>query len=386
MSKLTFLLGNQSPCNSSGLTAVLAVNLLLFAKIRVSKYSKQQDVQFNFMVTIKDVAKVAGVSIATVSRVIHDGNQVGDACRARVKKVIAELGYRPNSNARALVSRSSNTLGVVTPKVSMPFFGSLATGVENGARESNYKALMSNSLYETKSELEAIESLRDHNCRSIVLHSEYADEKKLIALAGEIPGLVLINRYIPAISNRCVWLDNQTGARRATDYLLARGHRQFAVVTSIYQNRDPQYRLQGIREALEQAGLELHDAAIEESTSNIEGGEQAAKALLQKGVKFTALLAYNDMMAIGAMHALFDAGLRVPEDVSVIGFDDLIVSRSCRPRLTTVHYPVEEMANYATKLAIELAEKPELSVNRTHLFIPHLVERDSVADAPDSSA
>lgn len=334
------------------------------------------------MVTIKDVAKVAGVSIATVSRVIHDGHQVGEACRARVKKVIAELGYRPNSNARALVSKTTNTLGVVTPKLSMPFFGSLASGVEKGARENNYKLLMSNSLYETKSEQEAIDSLRDHNCQAIILHSEYSDEKTLLKLANEIPGLVLINRYMPALANRCVWLDNIAGARQATDYLLGRGHKNFAVITSIYQNGDPGFRLQGIRESLKTAGLQLAEAAIEESTANMEGGEQAVQALLDKGIKFTALLAYNDLMAIGAIHALFAAGLRVPEDVSVIGFDDLIVSRACRPRLTTMHYPVEEMASYATKLAIQLSDTSLEPEHRTHLFIPQLVERDSVADAP----
>ncbi|MDX3773431.1 LacI family DNA-binding transcriptional regulator [Chromatiaceae bacterium AAb-1] len=333
------------------------------------------------MVTIKDVAKVAGVSIATVSRVIHNGHQVGDACRARVKKVIEELGYRPNSNARALVSKTTNTLGVVTPKLSMPFFGSLASGAEKAARENNYKLLMSNSLYETRSEQEAIDSLRDHNCQAIILHSEYSDEKTLLKLAEEIPGLVLINRYIPSLAHRCVWLDNIAGARQSADYLLQKGHRTFAVVTSIYQNGDPGFRLQGIRESLKLAGLSLPESAVEESTANIEGGEQAVKALLAKGCKFTALLAYNDLMAIGAIHALFAAGLRVPEDVSVIGFDDLIVSRACRPQLTTMHYPVEEMASYAAQLAISLSDNSQKQQYRTHLFIPNLVERDSVATA-----
>ncbi|WP_438863468.1 LacI family DNA-binding transcriptional regulator [Neptunicella sp.] len=330
------------------------------------------------MATIKDVARVAGVSTATVSRVIHDGGQVGDACRARVKKVIAELGYRPNTNAQALVKKSANTIGVVTPKLSMSFFGSLACGVEKSARENNYKLLMSNSLYETKSELDAIESLRDHNCRAIILHSEYSDEKTLIKLAKDLPGLVLINRYIPQIANRCVWLDNVTGSRKATEHLLEKGHQQFAVITSIYQNRDPGSRVQGIKECLQDNGLVLPDQAIEEGTANIEGGEQAVKALLGKGHKFTALLAYNDLMAIGAMHALFDAGLRVPEDVSVIGFDDLSIARACRPRLTTVHYPIEEMASYATKLAIDLSDPNAKPTSNTHLFIPELVERNSV--------
>jgi LacI family transcriptional regulator len=101
-------------------------------------------------------------------------------------------------------------------------------------------------------------------------------------------------------------------------------------------------------------------------------------ALLAKNIRFTALLAYNDLMAVGAIHALFAAGLRVPEDVSVIGFDDLIVARACRPQLTTMHYPVEEMASYATKLAIELSTNPESVGHRTHLFLPQLVERESV--------
>ena len=329
------------------------------------------------MATIKDVAKVAGVSIATVSRVIHNGGKVGDACRARVKKVIKELDYRPNSNARALAGNTTNTIGLVTPKLSMSFFGSLASGVEKAARENNYKLLISNSLFETQSELNAIESLREHNCKTIILHSEYSDEETLINLAEQIPGLVLVNRYIPQLANRCVWLDNVSGAEAATKYLLDKGHKNFAVVTSIYQNRDPEFRLEGIKKALSGNGIQLTDQHIEESTNNIEGGEEAVKALLNKGCKFTALLAYNDLMAIGAMHALFEAGLRVPEDVSVIGFDNLMVARACRPRLTTMHYPVEDMAHYATNLAIKLSDPKQPTSNQTHLFVADLIERDS---------
>lgn len=332
------------------------------------------------MATIKDVAKVAGVSTATVSRVIHNGGQVGDACRARVKKVIKELDYRPNTNASALAGKTVNTIGVVTPKLSMSFFGSLASGVEKAARENKYKLLMSNSLYETQSELDAIESLREHNCKAIILHSEYSDEKTLIKLAEKIPGLVLINRYIPKLANRCVWLDNHSGSQTATQYLLDRGHKNFAVITSIYQNRDPSSRLEGIKQLLDANELSLSADNIEEAAANIDGGEQAVKALLAKGSKFTAILAYNDLMAIGAIHALFDAGLRVPEDVSVIGFDDLIVGRACRPKLTTMQYPVEEMANYATKLAIQLSEPDNKPSNQTHLFFADIVERDSVVD------
>ncbi|WAJ71682.1 LacI family DNA-binding transcriptional regulator [Catenovulum adriaticum] len=331
------------------------------------------------MVTIKDVAKVAGVSTATVSRVVHNGGHVGDACRSRVKKVIEELGYRPNMNAQALVKRSTNTLGVVTPKLSMSFFGTLACGVEKAAKDQSYKLIMSNSLYETQSELDAINSLRDHHCDAIILHSEYSDEKTLIDLAEKIPGLVLINRYIPKIANRCVWLDNESAAKQATQYLVDKGHKDFAVVTSIYQNNDPEIRLRGIQDTLAANELQLHKNAVREATANLEGGEQAAKELLATGVKFTALIAYNDLMAIGAIHTLFDAGIRVPEDVSVIGFDNLSIAKACRPKLTTMHYPIEEMAHYAAELAIKLSDTSKAVSNRTHLFLSDIVERDSVS-------
>ena len=135
----------------------------------------------------------------------------------------------------------------------------------------------------------------------------------------------------------------------------------------------------GSEMCIRDSGLTLPKKAVAESTANIDGGELAIKELLAKGVKFTAVVAYNDLMAIGAIHALFDAGLRVPEDVSVIGFDDLPAARSCRPRLTTMHYPIEEMAAYAAKLAISLSDPANSPGSKTHLFIPELVERDSVS-------
>jgi len=331
------------------------------------------------MVTIKDVARVAGVSTATVSRVVHDGAQVGDACRARVKKVIQELGYRPNTNARALVSKTSDTIGVVTPRLSMTFFGCLAAGVEKTAREKKFKLLMSNSLYETKTELEAINSLREHSCSAIILHSEYSDEETLAELAKDIPGLVIINRYIPSLAGRCVWLDNEAGSYKITEYLLERGHKNLAVITSVYQNDDPETRLIGVKKTLAAYGKTLKAENIVESTANMRGGEEAVKTLLERGSQFSAIVAYNDLMAVGAMNALQDAGIRVPEDVSVVGFDNLYVAKACRPKLTTMDYPVEDMASYAAELAIALSIGESSFSSRTHLFVPELKERESVA-------
>lgn len=332
------------------------------------------------MATLKDVAKIAGVSTATVSRVVNGKGKVGNKCRQRVKKVIEETGYRPNVIAKSLANSSSNTVGIVTPNLSMSFFSSMACGAEHAARESGYGLVMRNSLYETKSEVDAIEYLRDHNCKSIVLHSEYSDEDVLEQMIKHIPGLVLINRFIPKLANRCVWLDNISASAETVDYLVKKGHRKIAVITSVYQNRDPASRLQGIKETLKKHHLKLSEKAIIESTANMEGGEQAVQTLLETTTDFTAIIAYNDLMAIGAIHALFKAGLRVPEDISVIGFDDLAISRACRPKLTTMHYPIEKMAAYAADLSVDFAKNNRVPEPNTHLFMANLVERDSVAD------
>lgn len=335
------------------------------------------------MVTIKDVARVAEVSISTVSRVVRKQGKVGDACRAKVQKVIDELGYRPNINAQALVNKKSNSLGVVIPKVSMPFFGTLACGAEEATIENNYRVLISNAQGGEQAELDAIESLVQHRCNAIVFHSQHCSDETLVALADKISGLVFINRFIAQIPHRCIWLDNNLGAQEATRYLVDKGHSSFAVITRKDSNPDSLVRLEGISTALNNAYIELDNSMIEYgSTADIEGGKEAVSALLKKGKKFTALLAYNDNMAIGAVHELNSRGIRVPEDISVVGFDDMLISIACLPQLTTMHYPVREMAHYATNLAMELSENPEPK-GRTHLFMPHLIERDSVANFCD---
>ncbi|WP_096086342.1 LacI family DNA-binding transcriptional regulator [Agaribacterium haliotis] len=332
------------------------------------------------MVTIKDVARVAGVSTATVSRVVHDGGKVGDACRARVKKVIEELGYRPNTNARALVSKKSNTVGLVMPHMSPAFFGRLTSGAERAARAQKFRLLVSNSMGLTAEESEAIASFEEHACRAMVLHSKESDEKSLCDLAACHPGLVLINRFVADIAERCVWLDSLAGARQITEFLLEKGHRRFAIASSSAPEEDAVARVAGATQILEEAGIVVEEKDIVRTATDLDGGAEVGRRLLERGVDFSALICHNDMQAVGAMNVLQDAGIAVPEQLSIVGFDNLYVSSACRPRLTTMTYPIEEMANYAIELAIKLADGQQAPAGRTHLFMPRIEERDSVAD------
>ncbi|WP_440905008.1 substrate-binding domain-containing protein [Catenovulum sp. SX2] len=335
------------------------------------------------MATIKDIANAAGVSLATVSRVINNGPKVGDATRARIKEIMKEMGYRPNANARALVTQRNPSLGVVLAELSDPFFATLAHGIETVARQKDIQVLLSSGSIQAKTEMKAIDTLMEHRCEAMVVHSKALSDEVLVDYAKEIPGFVLINRYIEAIADRCVWLDNYAGGASIAKHLLSLGHKKIAMISSQYQIDDPILRLKGVEDELNAAGITIDKTAIELATPDQEGGETAMQNLLSKGIEFTAVVAYNDAMAAGAMSMLLDHGIQVPSEVSVIGFDDVILARYCRPKLTTLKYPIEMMGIKAAELAISLAAKKQIedSAIVTHKYTPTIVKRESVAIA-----
>ncbi len=332
------------------------------------------------MATIKDIASAAGVSLATVSRVINNGPKVGDQTRERVKKIMQEMGYRPNANARALVTQKSASLGVVIAELLDPFFATLAHGIETVTRRHNVQILMSAGSIEKQTELKAIETLLEHRVEAMVVHSKALDDQTLIEFAHQVPGFVLINRYIPEISHRCVWLDNVTGGRLMAEHMIKSGHKDIAVISSRYQIVDPIQRLDGIRQAFSQAGLALPESHIEYATPDQEGGEKAIQNLLAKSISFTGVLAYNDAMASGAMTMLQDHHIDIPSQVSIIGYDDVLLAKYCRPKLTTLRYPVEMMAAKAAELALAYARGEEPQTGTTYKYTPTIVKRESVVN------
>ncbi|GHF99509.1 LacI family DNA-binding transcriptional regulator [Thalassotalea marina] len=332
------------------------------------------------MTTIKDVAQKAGVSVATVSRVVNNGPKVSKKTIAHVKQVMTELGYTPNANARALVTQKSSTVGVVIPELTDPFFASLAGGVEQVARAYKRQLLLSTGQISADAELKAIQLLIERQCDVIVVHSKFLDDDTLINLSQQIKGLVIIDRFIPAIAQRCVWLDNQEGGKTAARHFVTLGHQSFACISSNYQIEDPSLRLNGFRQGLESANFNLIAELTSFSEPTLRGGELATQKLLASNHQFSALFVYNDAMAIGAISTLEDNGFRVPQDISVIGFDDVLLSRYSRPKLTTMHYPIEQMAQQAAELAIALATNSHETINSQGIkHVPRLVKRESTA-------
>lgn len=329
------------------------------------------------MSTIKDVAKEAGVSVATVSRVINKSPKASAASVASVKKAMSKLGYRPNANARALVNQSTNTVGVLVYDVSDPFFGTMVKAIDMMAQTYGKHILICNGYHNPTLERESIELLINSRCESLIIHAKSLSDQELIGFANEVKGMVIVNRHIPEIADRCISLDNKKGAYLATEFLVRHGHKNIACIASSHKIEDADARIEGYLAAMHDNGLTTSKSYIEYAEPNSDGGENAATNLLAKSIPFTAVVAYNDYMAAGAISVFEENGINIPKDMSIVGFDDGIIARYIKPKLTTIRYPIQLMAEKAAKLSLALA-KGEALEKEENRFSPTIVRRDSV--------
>ena len=330
------------------------------------------------MATIKDVARLAGVSVATVSRVINNSPKASQASRDSVFKAMDELKYHPNANARARAHQSAETIGLVVADVSDPFFGTMVKAVEQVAHDTGNFLLIGNGYHDPEKEKQAIEQLIRHRCAGLVVHAKILPDEELARFMSHVPGMVLINRMLPGYEHRCVALDDRYGAWLATRHLIQEGHQKIGFLCSNHRISDAQDRLQGYMDALQEHGMQVDERLIASGSPDEQGGEAAMTALLSRGRQMTAVACYNDSMAAGALSVLSDNGLEVPQDISLVGFDDVLIARYLRPRLTTVRYPVIAMATQAAELAVALSHEGADLPETTNMFTPTLVRRHSV--------
>lgn len=331
------------------------------------------------MKTIKDIAKAAGVSPASVSRVINNGPKVGQKTREKIKRIIDELGYYPNTNAQAISTKKNISIGVVLADLVSPLSAEMAQGIEKVATEKDIQIFFNSGSFDKASELKAIGTLLEHRYQAMVIHSKALDEQTLINFANKHPGLVLINRYIKEIADRCVWLDDKLGGKLMADYIMNEGHKNIAFINAEGVVNNTAQRSKGIKNAIAKRNTDQTISLIEFfAKSSYQGGEIAVQNLLAMGQKFTAILTYNDDMAIGVISMLKAHGYRVPEDISVIGFGNFILAKCITPKLTTVNNPIEEMAIQATELALALSQSSKFKTLPTYRYVPELIVRKSV--------
>ena len=330
-------------------------------------------------VTIKDVARLAGVSISTVSRVINDSKPVTDEVKQRVLDVIKETGYVPNPLARSLVTKKSKLIGVIIPEVSDSFVNEILNGVEAISKMYDYDILLVNTYSDKEQELDSIRLLKTKQVEGIVMVSWILDEDHVNCMKESRIPAVYISKTARDFDLYTVSTSNENATYDMTKYLIENGHKDIAfIMTSIDETILEKERRSGYERALKDNNIEIKSELIKHGNTDYEGGYNSMKELLDNNIIPSAAFVTGDEAAVGAINAIFDAGYSVPEDISVAGFNDTKLAKIYRPKLTTVFQPLFDMGAVSIRALIKLINGEELEDKKIEL--PYqIMERESVA-------
>jgi len=328
-------------------------------------------------VSIKDIAREAGVSHSTVSRALADSPLVATETKQRIQRIAREMAYTPSAIARGLVTKRTATIGLVVTTIADPFIAEVVQGIEETALDQGYSVILCDCNSEPERELNCVRALREKRVDSIVVTSSRVGNLYVPLLVElEVP-IVLINNQHDSQYVYSVRSDDLLGGRLAGDYLGSLGHRRVAYIEGPPGARASQQRLAGCRQALEKSGGSIPDEWVLSGNGRAEGGRNAAEFLCGRTEQPTAVLCYNDMTAIGAIKTIRAAGLRIPEDMSIIGYDDITFASLVEPSLTTIAQAKYALGESAMRLALDLLSGQARAIDR--VLTPVLVERQSCA-------
>jgi len=343
-------------------------------------FEKHMKREIAMRVTIKDVAQLSGFSTATVSFVLNNKPvNISPETKEKVFDAAKQLGYRPNRLAASLVTKVSNTLGLIIPDNSNLFFSSLSKAIEVEANNNGYMLIYGNSNNDPENDCNYIDMFVDRGVDGIILacaHTTAKDMSTYQTALKQCPiPIVNVDRVFPGTHTASIILDNYAGGLTATEYLLSLGHRKIGCVTGPSELPGSTARMQGYRDALAAHGIEFDPSFVYGGQYTIETGANALSPLLGKGV--TAIFAFADMIAFGIYKEARHYNVRIPEDISVVGFDDILFSEVIDPPLTTIYQPVEEMGKKVIDCLLDILAngRPEGEVQG--IFTPVLKVRGS---------
>jgi len=323
-------------------------------------------------VTIVDIAKKIGVSYTTVSRALNGKKGVGEKTRRRIVEEAEKLGYQPNAIARGLVSKSTNTIGLIIPDITNPFFPEVARGVEDACREAGYNVFLCNSNWDRDQERSCLEALRQNRIDGLIINPNSLSNVEFIEKMG-IP-VVYLSTRIDEGNSTYVGVDNVQAAQMATEYLHRCGYRRIAFVGGTVRSYSNNNRLKGYLAALEKLGLPRDGDLIMNGRFETESGYEMTRKLFQLQSPPDAVFAGNDIIALGVMQYAQENGLRVPEDFGIIGFDDIYASSLPQIQLTTVAMPKTFMGRKAFEMLLDKIHSEEHSTAQ-YVIRPKLIIR-----------
>ncbi|MFA5015053.1 MAG: LacI family DNA-binding transcriptional regulator [Actinomycetota bacterium] len=325
------------------------------------------------------MAQKAGVSVATVSHVINDTRFVSDELIERVEKVMEDMDYQPNLLAGSLRKKKTGTIGLIIPDSSNTLFAKISKKIEDVFFLQNYNVIVCNSAYDIKRELEYLRTLRAKMVDGILivpvtLESDHLKKFKRFGIP-----IVILDRSIPGINIDTIIVDNFNSGYNAAKYLISLGHEIIGYIDRIYDHSHSLERKNGFIKAMQENGLLLDKKNIVRGGFTFEDGARAAKELIGRNSGITAIFSFNDINALGAMRGLADLGLKIPEDISVMGNDDMPFSSVYVPSLTTIHYPTEEIAGKASSLLLKKISDSNIKRPKKITIPTELIIRESTA-------
>ncbi|MGI5858838.1 MAG: LacI family DNA-binding transcriptional regulator [Tepidanaerobacteraceae bacterium] len=332
-------------------------------------------------VTIKDIARMTGVSITTVSKIINKKDEdISDKTRERVLKIIDDYNYIPSALATGLVTKKTNTIGLLVPDISNAFFSELARGVEDGANCEGYNVILCNTDDDPDKEIEYLNVLKVKHVDGIIfLSAALSNHSAIKQLNRKGFPVVALDRALDAENIMAVYLDNVTGGYIATKHLTEFGHKKIGCITGPLKNKLAKHRFEGYKKTLEEMHISFDSNLVYEGDFKTKSGEKGAKELIKFGA--TAVFACNDMMAYGAYKVIQEQGLTIPQDISIVGFDDIYISEILMPPLTSIKQPSYEMGLMSAAMLIKNIKGEQLKDTKVE-YKPILSARKSVGPPP----
>jgi LacI family transcriptional regulator len=331
-------------------------------------------------ITIKDIARMANVSHTTVSRALNDRSRIRDETKEKILSIARTLNYQPNFIARSLVMKRTKTLGLVITTIVNPFYNELAQGIEATARDSGYNIIFCSTHSDLSTEKQYISMLRSKGVDGIIFSSAHIEDPNIVALAEEAFPIVLVNRrtYHSVVKEKVdyVGVDNILGGFLAVEHLIRLGHQRIGMIGGSSESSVGLERLEGGKNALEAYPLDQRDVCFFEGDFLKESGYQGGKRFVGMSDPPTAIFATNDYMALGAYQAIVEEGLRIPEDIALIGFNDIEFTAMKGIELTTIAQKKYEMGALAVKILVEKIEEREGKPSAKEIFLkPELIIR-----------
>lgn len=328
--------------------------------------------------TIEDVAKLAGVSIATVSRVINNLGGVREETKKKIKNAIEELNYIPNQVARSMVKKKTKTIGVIIPDIRNPFFPLLVSGIEQSAREKGYFTMLSNTNESVDIEIETLKIFQERGVDGLIVTTADENGKHLKEIIESGIPIVAVDRQIKQFEIDTVLVGNYDGAYQATRHLIYQGHKEIAIICGPLNTTPGLERFNGYKRALQDYNLEINSKWILQGDFRESSGYELTKKLFKTSDHIpTAIFSSNNLMTLGCIKAIQDMGLCIGKDISLVGFDDIEVATFINPKLTVISRPMEKLGEVAFELLYERMSNKTFLNKRQYVLSPELVIRGS---------